>query len=212
MVMEIWNHYKNRKDCSPEQMLSKRETRSNKHKPREHCMSYSWWILMVADRNCSKTVPPNKYMAHIFCLLDLQDDPMFSWSEHIICNLPTDGILLLFSPQESCKWMWWSLGQCRVGRSLCWTGRTRSENNFGSWNTIKSSVFTAWHEQVRGSFHHVKNTNLQEGSFWFAFIQDVDGEKFHLGRILIWNIVGWITKCAEVCLRTELEGKCMAFQ
>merc|ERR1719284_1374906 len=37
---------------------------------REHCMSYSWWILMVADRNCSKTVPPNKNMAHIFCLLD----------------------------------------------------------------------------------------------------------------------------------------------
>ena len=140
MVVEIWNHYKNRKDGSPEQCTQKRETRSNKHKPREHCMSYSWWILMVADRNCSKTVPPNKYMAHIFCLLDLQDDPMFSWSEYILCNLPTGGILLLFSPQESCKWMWWSLGQCRVGRSLCWTGRTRSENNFGSWNTIKSSL------------------------------------------------------------------------
>ena len=140
MVVEIWNHYKNRKDGSPEQCTQKRETRSNKHKPREHCMSYSWWILMVADRNCSKTVPPNKYMAHIFCLLDLQDDPMFSWSEYILCNLPTGGILLLFSPQESCKWMWWSLGQCRVGRSLCWTGRTRSENNIESWNTIKSSL------------------------------------------------------------------------
>ena len=59
-------------------MHSKRETRSNKHKPREHCMSYSWWILMIADRNCSKTVPPNKYMAHIFCLLDLKDDTLFS--------------------------------------------------------------------------------------------------------------------------------------
>ena len=67
--------------------------------------------------------------------------------------------------------------------------------------------------------HRIKNLSLvifylEKRSFRFAFEEDIYGEEFHFGQILNLKHRRLNHKvCAErFGLKTELEGKCMAFQ
>ena len=191
---------------------------------------------MVTHCYCSKTVSPYKDMAHVLRLLHLREYKWESWNHwKDVLDLPTDVNLSQFFPPGFYMWMWWSLGLCLVERSWCWTGQIHSAEEscdhlviqfFSNVNLRINPYFGLYSlsnsvcNHFRGStMHRMKNLSLvifylEKRSFRFAFVEDIYGEEFHFGQILNLKHRRLNHKvCAErFGLKTELEGKCMAFQ
>ena len=191
---------------------------------------------MVTHCYCSKAVSPYKDMAHVLRLLHLHQYRWESWNHWKGCSGLTDWRepiavlstrilhvnvmkswavprwkkLMLDRSNPLCRRIMWSFS------NPIFSNINLRINPYLGLYSLSNSVCNHF---LGSRMHRIKNLSLvifylEKRSFRFAFEEDIYGEEFHFGQILNLKHRRLNHKvCAErFGLKTELEGKCMAFQ